>query len=148
MELLQEPLCVTSYNSTGFGIGVQQFISTLSLFSNIICLQEHFLLDNKEKKHSNTNKLRNSFSSKYDMFIVPATKGTQLVNRGRGKGGLATLWDKSLTKYVSLVKCSNFRLQATKFNFPNGTFLLLNTYFPCDPQQANFNETEVLNVLH
>ena len=147
MELLQEPLCVTSYNSTGFGIAAQHFISTLSLFSNIICLQEHFLLDNKDKKYSNTNKLRKAFSQKYDMFIVPAHKENQQVGKGRGKGGLATLWDKSLTKYVSLVKCSNFRLQATKFNFPCGSLLLLNTYFPCDPQQANFNETELLTLL-
>ena len=145
--LLQEPLCVTSYNSTGFGTGAQHFISTLSLFSNIICLQEHFLLDNKDKKYSNTNKLRKAFDKKYDMFIVPAHKENQQVNRGRGKGGLATLWDKSLTKYVSLVKCSNFRLQATKFEFPTGSLLLLNSYFPCDPRQVNFNETELLTLL-
>ena len=147
MELLQELLCVTSYNSTGFGIGVQQFISTLALFSNIICLQEHFLLDNKDKKYSNTAKIRKAFSSKYDMFVVPASKENKQVSKGRGRGGLATLWDKSLTKYVSQIKCSNFRLQATKFSFPSGSFLLLNTYFPCDPQQANFNENELLNVL-
>ena len=118
MNLLQEPFCITSYNSTGFGIGAQHFISTLSTFSNIICLQEHFLLDNNDKKHSNTNKFKKSFNSKFVMFIVPAIKDKKQVSKGRGKGGLATLWDKSLTKYVSLVKCSNFRLQATKFNFP------------------------------
>ena len=99
------------------------------------------------KKYSNTNKLRKAFNKKYDMFIVPAHKENQQVNRGRGKGGLATLWDKSLTKYVSLVKCSNFRLQATKFEFPTGSLLLLNSYFPCDPRQVNFNETELLTLL-
>ena len=81
------------------------------------------------------------------MFIKPASKENKQVSKGRGKEGLATLWEKSLTKYVSLVECSNFRLQATKFSFPNGTFLLINTYFPCDPQSANFNENELLNVL-
>ena len=80
------------------------------------------------------------------MFVVPASKENKQVTKGRGKGGLATLWDKSLTKYVSLVKCSSFRLQATKFSFPTGSFLLLNTYFPCDPQQANYNENELLSV--
>ena len=81
------------------------------------------------------------------MYIVPAFKENKQVSKGRGKGGLATMWDKSLTKYVSLVKCSSFRLQATRFNFPGGSFLVLNTYFPCDPRQENFNDTELLNLL-
>ena len=140
-------ICVTSYNSTGFSLGVKNFLTTLSLFSSIICLQEHFLLDSKDKKYSNTNKLRKAFSDKFDMFIVPAFKENKQVTKGRGKGGLATMWDKSLTKYVSLVKCSSFRLQATRFNFPRGSFLVLNTYFPCDPRKDNFNDEELLNLL-
>ena len=105
MELLIDKLCVTSYNSTGMGPGAQNFISTLSLFSNILCLQEHFLLDSKNKKYSNTDRLRNLYSNKYDMFIGPASKDNTQVSRGRGSGGLATMWDISLTKYVSQVKC-------------------------------------------
>ena len=59
--LSKETLCISSYNSTGFGLGAQKFMSTLSLFSDIIGLQEHFLLDNPNKKYSNTNKLKKSF---------------------------------------------------------------------------------------
>ena len=81
------------------------------------------------------------------MFIVPAHKDNLQVSKGRGKGGLATLWDKSLTKYGSLVKCLSFRIEATKFSFPCGTFLLINAYFPCDPQTANINDTELLILL-
>ena len=109
---------MTSYNSTGFSLSVRNFLTTLSLFSSIICLQAHFLLDSKVKKYSNTNKLRNAFSDKFDMFIVPAFKENKQVTKGRGKGGLTTMWEKSLTKYVSLVKCTNFRLKATQLNFP------------------------------
>ena len=96
---------------------------------------KNIVIQTKLEKHSvqNTTCLSN----------LPLKK----ISKGRGKGGLATLWEKSLTKYVSLVKCSNFRLQATKFSFPNGTFLLINTYFPCGPQSANFNENELLNSL-
>ena len=57
------------------------------------------------------------------------------------------MWDKSLTKYVSLVKCTCFRLQASRFNFPGGSFLVLNIYFHCDPRQDNFNDEELLNLL-
>ena len=81
------------------------------------------------------------------MFIVPAVKDTNQVTKGRGKGGLATLWDKSMTKYVSQVKCSSFRIQATRFDLPSGSLLLMNTYFPCDPRVNNFNEEELLSLL-
>ena len=81
------------------------------------------------------------------MFIVPAIKDTSQVSTGRGRGGLATMWDKTLTKYVSQIKCSSFRLQVTRFNFPSGSFLLLNTYFPCDPRINNFDEEELLTLL-
>ena len=81
------------------------------------------------------------------MFIVPAHKENTLVSRGRGKGGLATLWDKRLTKYVSKIPSTNFRLQATKFCFPSGQFLLINSYFPCDPQTEHFDDTELLALL-
>ena len=147
MQLLQNNICVTSYNSTGLGLGVQTFLSTVSLFSNILCLQEHFLLDGKNKKHSNTDKLRKICGNRYDMFIVPAFKDQSQVTKGRGIGGLATLWDKCLTKYVSQIKCTSNRLQVTKFSFPSGSLLVLNTYFPCDPRNNNFNEDELLELL-
>ena len=78
------------------------------------------------------------------MFIVPAVKNT---SRGRGSGGLVTLWDKGLTKYVSKINCSNHRLQATKFSLPNVPILVLNCYFPCDPRTDNLDETELLTLL-
>ena len=45
------------------------------------------------------------------------------------------------------MKCENFRLQATKFDLPSGSLLILNTYFPCDPRTANFDDTELLKLL-
>ena len=120
---------MTSYNSTGFGLSVQNYISTLLTFSDICCLQEHFLLNSNDRKNSNTDRLRNKFGASYDMFISPATKSDSYVSRGRGSGGLAILWNKKLTKYVSKVGSSNSRLLATKFCFPEWNFLLINTYF-------------------
>ena len=105
------------------------------------------MLDSQDKKYSNTNKIRNKFGKDFDMFIVPAVKDNSQVTKGRGKGGLATLWKKSLTKYVSKVSCSNFRLQVTKFSFSSGPLLVINGYFPCDPRQDNFDDTEILSLL-
>jgi len=54
-----------------------------------------------------------------------------MVKPGRGKGGLATVWKKGLTKYVSKIKCDIFRIQATKFNFPNAELLVLKELSLC-----------------
>ena len=74
------------------------------------------------------------------MFIVPAYKDYSQVCKGRGSGGLATIWDKNLTKYVRKVKCSNHRIQATKFSLPSGPLLVINSYFPGDPRSENFDD--------
>ena len=68
------------------------------------------------------------------MFIVTTTQ----VIKGRGKGGLVTIWEKSLTKYVFRVTNDNFGIQATKVSFPSGGVLVVNAYFPCDPRTENF----------
>ena len=81
------------------------------------------------------------------MFIVPAYKENNQVTRGRGKSGLVTMWKKGLTKYVSKVSCSNFRIQATKFKFPAGPVLVINSYFPCDPRTDNFDDSELITLL-
>ena len=81
------------------------------------------------------------------MYIVPAKKDNDRISRGRASGGLATIWKKSITKYVSQVKCGNYRLQATKFSFPNCPLLIINSYFPCDPQVENFDDSELVTLL-
>ena len=63
------------------------------------------------------------------MYIVPAFKDNSQISKGRGKGGLATIWNRKMTKYVSKIKCENFRLQATRFDFPGADLLIINTYF-------------------
>ena len=140
-------LCITSYNSTGFGLGAQSHMKTLLSFSDILCVQEHFLLDSRSKKNSNTDKLKNQFSGAHDMFIVPAAKSNDNISKGRGKGGLALIWKKNLTKFITKIPSDNFRLQAVKFSIPDSEFLLVNAYFPCDPRSDNFDDTELLNLL-
>ena len=139
-------ICVSSFNSTGFGLSSSNYKNTLLLFSDVLCVQEHFILDSNERKHSNTNKLRKSFPN-FDMHIKPAVKNSTSISRGRGKGGLATIWKPSLTKYVTRVECDNFRLLCSKFAFPSGSILLINAYFPCDPRRENFDDSELLTLL-
>ena len=101
LSFQSENICVSSYNSTGFGLSARNFIKVLLSFSEILLIQEHFLLDANDKKHSNTDILRSCFGPSFDMFITPAFKDTSQVSRGRGKGGLVTVWRQELSKYVS-----------------------------------------------
>ena len=140
-------VCVTSYNSGGMGVDKQNYIKTLLLFSDVLCLQEHFLLDSGNKKFNNTYKLRQNFSDTHDMVINPAIKSNIYVSKGRGSGGLAILWRKCLTKYVTNIKCESYRLQAIKFNFPEAELLVINVYLMVDSQLENFDDNGLLQIL-
>ena len=80
-------ICNTSYNITGFGLVKQEYINTLLLISDILCIQKHFLLNSGSKKYNNTDKLIKKYGQTHDLFIVPAFKDSTQVTKGRGKGG-------------------------------------------------------------
>ena len=145
-EQSDSQLCVTSYNSTGFGQDKIDFMKTLLLFSDIFCLQQHFLLSSSDRKHSNTSKIRRAFGDNYDIFLVPAVNSSENITKGRGEGGLCTMLRKGLTKYVSKVESSNFLFQTTKFQFPSNNLLIINSYFMCDPG-GNFDENGLHELL-
>ena len=42
----------------------------------------------------------------------------------------------------------SFRLQAQILHLKNVSLLWINVYFPTDPQTANFNDTDLLKLLH
>ena len=71
-EMIQSTLTISSYNYTGFGLAAQNQIEKLLYFSDILCLQEHFLIDSSDKKYSNIDKLKGKFGNFHDMYMVPA----------------------------------------------------------------------------
>ena len=44
-DIISNNIFVSSYNSGGMGLDKQSYIKPLCLFSDILCIQEHFLLD-------------------------------------------------------------------------------------------------------
>ena len=81
------------------------------------------------------------------MFIKPAFKNDSYISKGRGSGGLAIMWRKHLTKYVTNIKSDLYRVQAVKFNFPSADLLIVNLYLMVDPQVDQFDEIGLLNLL-
>ena len=68
-------------------------------------------------------------------------------DRGRPKGGLAQLINRTLDIKVTTINCDNFRLQAQLIVFPNITLLWINVYFPTDSQNLNADTTELVTTL-
>ena len=89
-------ITVSSFNSTGFKIAAQNFMESLLLGTDILCLQENFLLDSCDRKYSNTDKIKKKFDIGHDMFIVPAVKDTTQITRGRAKGGPSNNLEEAL----------------------------------------------------
>ena len=147
MDTNTRSICVSSFNSGGMGVDKQNYKKSLCLFSDILCIQEHFLLDAGNKNYNNTYKLRQYFGESHDMCIKPAYKNSEIISRGRGSGGLAILWRKGLTKYVTNINSETHRIQAIKLNFPAADLLIVNLYFMVDPQAGNFDDTELMRLL-
>lgn len=129
-----------SYNSTGFNPAKADFIRflTTSLCTDIFCLQEHFLL------RANVSRIQNEFKN-FNSHILPATKKDNVLCSGRPSGGLGIFWKNSLNKLVKPVAIPNSnRIQAIDFN---DKVIILNCYFPCDSQNNNFNDWELIKCL-
>ena len=129
-----------SYNSTGFNAAKAEFIRFLSstLSVDIFCIQEHFLL------RTNVSKIQNEFKN-FNSSILPATKKNNVLSSGRPSGGLAIFWKNSLNKVVKQIKIPDSnRIQAININ---DKIIILNCYFPCDTQDNNFNDWELIKCL-
>ena len=77
MDDSTKTVCVTSYNSGDMGLDKQNYIKSLTLFSDILCIQEHFLLDSGNKKYSNTQKLKKLFEEGWGGWLLSGEKVTQ-----------------------------------------------------------------------
>ena len=101
-------------------------------------LQDHFQLVNNLYKLDCFNE--------YNVFSIPARKCNNKVHRGRPSGGLSLIYHQSLCAYATQIRVSN-RVQGIKLDIPNSLFLVINTYFPNDPQTVDFNDQEFLQTL-
>ena len=84
---------------------------------------------------------------KYDSYVLPGVRSDGQ-DSGRAKGGLAQLSSQCVGVRKGRVSTSHWRLQAQILHCAGGYRLLwLNAYFPTDPQNQNYDETELLEVL-
>ena len=103
-------------------------------------LQEHFQLEN--------NLYKLDCFKDYNVFSIPARKTNNRVHRGRPSGGLSLIYHQSLCSYATQLRVPNsHRVQGLKLNIPTSPILVINTYFPNDPQTVDFDDQELLQTL-
>ena len=111
-----------SYNCNGVKSKLP-IISDLCNNSNVIFLQETWLLPNEVGLLNNVHKDFNSFSlssvNTHDKVLV-----------GRPFGGISILWNKSLAQFSNVIQYDDDRLMGLSLNFQGIQYLFLNVYLP------------------
>ena len=143
-------LRLASYNCRGVNAMKIDYISELMTDCEILCLQEHWLLDEGLTLMEHQLKTIHVFGK--------SGMDAKRLLVGRPFGGCAVLVKKSLQCTVSPVDTSSRRLFSCIFHFPNGSsFLLHNVYMPTDTCHDECNndlfneilsEIEYVNVSH
>ena len=105
------------------------------------CLQEHWRLE------KSLYKIQKHFSD-FCAFSIPAQKKTNIISKGRPAGGLTILYKKNLEEFITeIIVPDSKRVQGIYFEQNDTSFVLINVYFPTDPQKNNFCDSELLKTI-
>lgn len=83
----------------------------------------------------------------FDSYVLPGFRESDQ-DIGRPKAGSAQQSIKTKTILKQRLKCDNFRIQGQILSLPFSKLLYLNVYCPTDPGTKDFDDLELLNVLH
>ena len=89
---------------------------------------------------------KNQFNNWFN-YVIPAYR-LKGVECGRGRGGLVQLSKRNIAVSKIRVICSSKRIQAQKIIFPTCKIIWINSYLPCDSQQNNCDNTELIETLY
>lgn len=131
------PLRIVSYNARGFRSS-QSYVNELLNDCDILCLQEHWLLD----QHIHNMNIR-------DDFIVMGVSGMdpERYLLGRPYGGCAIFYRQDLSSKISMCQVSSRRFCAIRLKISDSeTLLLICVYLPYDTGLSSGNQ-EYLETL-
>ena len=139
-DMTTQKTCILSYNSRGFSEIHQNFIkqlvsdNTVGSSIPILCNQENFIL------RGNFYKIRQTLPE-FHIIFNPAVKNS--LDKGRPRGGMFIAVPSSIKGLVEDKSPGHWRVQAVKI----ASTLLINTYLPCDSQNAANAQDETVEVL-
>ena len=138
--MMDEQVCIFSYNSRGFNDCKKDFVKSLINIAGcqaIICNQENFIL----KK--NAYVIEQTLPD-HTIFFKDAIKNGL---EGRPKNGMFIAFPKCLkTDKIKDVSPESFRIQSIVVTIGAYRLLVVNTYFPTDPG-SDFDENELLTIF-
>ena len=132
-----------SYNSTGWSEYKSDTLNTqlTALNVSIGALQEHLQL--KENLHRIDSKLVN-----YTSFSIPAYKRNDMISQGRPSGGLSFIVRRDIEQTVRhFIVPNSKRVHGLFVKLPETNLVLINCYFPNDPQNNNFDDACLLETI-
>ena len=133
-------LTFTSYNCKSFDEDKYKLVGQLIDNSTFVLLQEHWQYERKF-----IEKIKNI---KKDIeCVVSSPIDENLINIGRGKGGVAIIWKNSTMCKTKFIKCISKRLCAIEVIIGDFKFILFNVYMPTDPGVGNYEILEYKEVL-
>ena len=139
MMMAEFDLCIFSYNSRGFDGCKQEFMKALTDIGGcltIICNQENFILKDNEYV------ARQALPDHHLIFKPAIKEGFE----GRPKNGMFVAVPLCLKERTKNVSPNSDRIQCVIID--NGIkTMIINTYFPTDPRNSAFDETELLLLL-
>ena len=141
MTRLQK-LRITTYNSTGFGKAKCSKVKSISDNSDIVLVQEHWLL--KSQLSRITNGIKD-----FTGTAISGVDATARILPGRPSGGCAVLWRRTLDTVIKPVEYSFMckRICGITINCNSHVILLLCVYFPTDTGSHLFDETALDMML-
>lgn len=150
--IMESKISVYSYNSWGFNVNQQEVNKILNTSSEncfpIIFNQENFVLS------SNSYIIRQTLQNS-QLSFKRAVKDTYFCQDYANKHYMVFSTDSMfmsisnhLSKYVKDVSPNYWRLQAITLNISGRIILIINTYFPNDPQTDNFVDFQLLEILN
>ena len=135
-------LCIFSYNTRGFSaqkqLVCQKLVTIASNKIPIICTQETFIL------RSNSYKINKALPNFHIVFKA-AKKDT--FDKGRPKNGMFIALPSKYKEQVTDISPDYWRVQAVTINCGNARILLINSYFPVDSRNLDFNDNELLETI-
>ena len=126
---------ISSFNCTGMKSSLEYISKSICSQSDIIALQEMWILPNEVEL---CKTVHNEFTG-FSKSSVDVEKG---VLRGRPYGGLGFLWRSTLDAHVTPVAMEEDRLLGLKVKTDTQELLIINVYMPT---QNNQNYDEYVN---
>jgi len=133
-------ITIFSLNTKGFNNLRKQYITEMSSFCDIMCIQEHWLL----KQH--LYKIENCVSN-FKGHAVSGMCESSGVLQGRPHGGCAILWRDEINHNVTKLPINNERACAVRLTLGEQNMILVCVYLPTDTQTHVFNQQSIELII-